>query len=384
MTGTLEMTQLRGICWDHTRGYVPLVAAGQRYHEEHPNVEILWEKRSLRAFGESSLETLCSEFDLLVIDHPFCGEMAMKGCLQALDSILAPTFLNACKANAVGPSFESYCLDDHLWALPVDTACPIAAYRADILNKANLEIPTTWVDVIQLADKGRVIFPGIDTDAILHVLSLCLHEDGQLFAGTNFLTSSRNLRQALGQLKNLSDRCPPECLDMNPIQVFEALARSTDFAYCPFAFGYSNYSREGYADNLVLAGDPPTFDGRPLRTVLGGAGIALSANGKHPPIAADFAAFCMSKRIQKGIYAMSGGQPGHRQAWEDADLNHLTNGFFERTRTAMERSYLRPRYTNFIPFQHASGVAVNRFLKGHISHEEAASTIEGAYRDSFR
>jgi len=31
---------LRGITWGHSRGYLPLVAAAQRFAELHPGVEI--------------------------------------------------------------------------------------------------------------------------------------------------------------------------------------------------------------------------------------------------------------------------------------------------------------------------------------------------------
>ena len=369
------MTRLRGICWNHSRGYVPLVAASQRYHEEHPDVEIHWDKRSLRAFGEAGMETLFMDYDLLVIDHPFCGEVASAGYLRPLDKLLDAADLAAWKANSVGPSFDSYVLRNHVWALPIDTACPVATYRPDILARTNTAVPKTWAEVLQLAEKGCVIFPGIDTDAVLHLFSLCRHRDATLFIREEPFTSRENLQRALMDLKDLSSRCPTSCLDMNPIAVYESMARSDTFAYCPFAFGYSNYSREGFAENLVLACDPPTIDGKPFNTVLGGAGIALSSQSNHSRLAADFAAYCMSERIQKGIYTLAGGQPGNRLAWEDDALDRLTHGFFRRTLSTIENSYMRPRYNGFIPFQRESGLIVNRYLKGQHSDEAAISSI---------
>jgi len=51
----MQQTVLRGIAWDHTRGFVPMVATAQRFHELHPEIEIRWEKRSLQAFADAPI-----------------------------------------------------------------------------------------------------------------------------------------------------------------------------------------------------------------------------------------------------------------------------------------------------------------------------------------
>jgi len=50
---------------------------------------------------------------------------------------------------------------------------------------------------------------------------------------------------ALALLKELVSLCGQQCLRRNPITTYEALVRG-EAAYCPFAYGYSNYAREGY------------------------------------------------------------------------------------------------------------------------------------------
>jgi len=61
---------LKGITWNHSRGFLPMVATAQRFAELYPNVQITWEKRSLQAFADYSIQELAERFDLLVIDHP--------------------------------------------------------------------------------------------------------------------------------------------------------------------------------------------------------------------------------------------------------------------------------------------------------------------------
>ncbi|WP_237241850.1 hypothetical protein [Sphingobacterium sp. B29] len=75
-----EKIRLKGITWGHTRGFVPMVATAQRYEELHPEVEIVWTKRTLQEFADKSVTDLAKEYDLLVIDHPWTGHAALRGC----------------------------------------------------------------------------------------------------------------------------------------------------------------------------------------------------------------------------------------------------------------------------------------------------------------
>ena len=52
------MVELTGITWNHTRGYLPMVATAQRYGELYPEVSITWQKRSLQAFADAPLSDL--------------------------------------------------------------------------------------------------------------------------------------------------------------------------------------------------------------------------------------------------------------------------------------------------------------------------------------
>jgi len=49
------MIELRGIAWNHSRGFTSVVATAQRFEELHPEVRITWEKRSLQAFADSTM-----------------------------------------------------------------------------------------------------------------------------------------------------------------------------------------------------------------------------------------------------------------------------------------------------------------------------------------
>jgi multiple sugar transport system substrate-binding protein len=134
----LSTIELRGITWNHTRGYLPMVATAQRFSELHPGVTISWERRSLQRFADFPVERLAEKYDLLVIDHPSAGSVAVHGSLLPLDGLLPAEFLAGQAANSVGLSRSSYFFAGYQWALAIDAAGTMEqlnALRAGTLGK---------------------------------------------------------------------------------------------------------------------------------------------------------------------------------------------------------------------------------------------------------
>ena len=47
------MIELKGMTWDHSRGYDPMIATSLEFSKNYFNkVSIKWEKRSLQAFAD--------------------------------------------------------------------------------------------------------------------------------------------------------------------------------------------------------------------------------------------------------------------------------------------------------------------------------------------
>ncbi len=375
------MKRLRGITWDHSRGYLPLVATAQRYWEER-GVEILWSKRSLKAFGDFPLQKLVDTYDLLIIDHPFVGYAASHAILTPLDDYLPAEYLQDQAENSVGASHESYRYGGQQWALATDAATPIAAYRPDLLKEHGLSLPRTWEELLELADSGKVILPAVPIDSLMHFYFLVVSRNRPLFDGETFVGEEDGL-WALEQLKTLVDKCPPECLTRNPIGTYDALSGTDDYVYCPFAYAYSNYGRRGYARHLLSVTDVVSLDGRaPGRTTLGGTGLAISANCAHKAIAADYAQYVNSALIQKTLYAENGGQPGYRSAWLGDTANALTNDFFRDSLATHDRAYLRPRYDGYLYFQDEAALAVHAFLQGKAAMKTTLAELQTLYLHS--
>lgn len=376
------MIKLKGITWGHSRGLVPMVATAQRFSEIHQNVTITWDIRSLQAFADRPLTDMVKQYDLLVIDHPHTGVAAVEGLLLPLDKYLSPDFLKDQKENQVGKSLDSYELNNHVWGLPTDTAAPVASWRTDKLEAP----PKTWDDLIQLAAKGLVALPAIPIDSLMNFYMICINKDDSLFSTKESLVDEGTGIWALERLKSLLDACDPKFLKMNPIKVYEILC-SDDHAevYCPFAYGYTNYSRIGYAENVLQFGKIPAGPtGKPLSSVLGGAGLSISKFTQHADWAVKYAEYVSLPEIQSTIYVENGGQPAHRLAWFDERANLLCKDFFKETLYDHDNSYLRPRYPGYMHFQDNAGLVLHDYLNGKLTPENTLSQMNTIYLESIK
>jgi multiple sugar transport system substrate-binding protein len=188
---------------------------------------------------------------------------------------------------------------------------------------------------------------------------------------------------ALEQLRELVSLCAPECLVRNPIRTYEAMAAGDAIAYCPFAYGYSNYARPGYArKTLRFGGLVVSAGGIRLRSTLGGTGLAISQHCRHPEIAVAYAQYVASAPCQRGLYFTSGGQPGDRRAWLDPEVNAASNNFFQDTLETLDEAYLRPRYDGYLYFQEHAGVLVHEYLRSGGDAREVMEDMDRLYRES--
>ncbi len=375
-------TLLRGITWNHMRGYGPMVATAQRWHELRPDVEIVWERRTLQAFADESIASLAQRFDLLVVDHPSMGEAATHGLFLPLEQHLPADFLRDQAANSTGASHASYQIDGSQWALAIDAAAPIAGWREDVLAAAGERVPQTWDELLALARRGRVAFCGWPIDCLMYFYAFCVNEGEVPFGPdkTRIVSDPVGVA-ALRAIKELADACHPDGYTRNPIRTWEWLAAQDREAYCPFAYGYSNYAKTGYAAHRLKFGGLVARNGRTLTCTLGGTGLAVSAQTKHRDAALTYAQFVADGATQTGLYTAGGGQPAHRRAWLDAENNRQTGNFFTDTLPVIEHAYMRSRFDGYIDFQIKAPVHVVAALGGEITPQQALEKLNALYRE---
>lgn len=375
------MVNLRGITWDHPRGFDPMVATAAAYAGLHPGVDITWEKRSLQTFADRPISEMAHSYDLLVIDHPHVGEVAKQGNLLALDG-LRDAEMAALAAGSVGQSHPSYAFGGRQWALAIDTATPVACLRPDLLDHA----PHLWADVLTLARAGRVGFALIPINALMTFFGMAKNLGYGVAEDPDHLIARDQGAHVLGLLREITALMDKRCLTLDPIGIYEWMARVVDApAYAPFGYGYTNYARQGYCRFALQFHDAPGMvDPTPRGTVLGGTGIAVSAFTKSPDVAVDYAFWIAGADCQKGLFTASGGQPAHAAAWDDDACNAITGNFFRNTRQTLNTAWVRPRYDGYMRLQDRAGDIVHACLRGETSESATLSALDAAYRGGRR
>ncbi len=75
----MERICLKGITWDHPRGFESIEAVSGVFSKNHENVEFSWDVRSLKDFGDYPVTLLAKEYDLIMLDHPHIGSAVEGG-----------------------------------------------------------------------------------------------------------------------------------------------------------------------------------------------------------------------------------------------------------------------------------------------------------------
>src|SRR6187431_1116995 len=195
----------RGVTWDNPRGRAALEAAAA-LSARREGVEIEWDARTLEQFEAQSILEIAETYDLVVLDHPHLGEAIREGALLPLDEVLPRELLDDLAANSVGPSFTSYQMDGRLWAVPLDAATQVAA----VLPERVPEVPTTWSQVIELAQNEPVALSLSGPHAFLTFASVCAAFGEPVGASENELVSTATAAEVLEVLGEIARRAHAE------------------------------------------------------------------------------------------------------------------------------------------------------------------------------
>lgn len=351
---------LKGIAWDHMRCWGPLDASIAPW-KAATGQDVTWDRRSLYSFGEGDLGPFVRDYDLVIYDHPFVGEIAANGWMHDLTPFLTNEDRAGFAAEAVGRSWESYAFERGIWGLPIDAAAQTAAWRPDLMRSAGEEPPETVAQVLALAQRlgsrGLAVgWPAKPTDLMCTFLSILASSGSDPgrdpdvpFVGTD------TAADAIDLLRSLLAVVHPASHGWNPIRCLDHMAGTDEVAYVPWLFNYVNYSTAG----TIRFGPSPRVTDLPARTVLGGAGIGISAHSANAEDAFAYAMHLCGPAFQSGPYVENGGQPGSRSAWTSDGANRLTNGFFAATLPVLDAAWLRTRPPGYVGFFHEATVRLS-------------------------
>lgn len=347
---------LRGMTWDHPRGLDSLVSSNHLLIEKC-GISVEWSARSLLAFGDQPIEEFYRDYDLMIIDHPHVPDAVHANGVVPFEDLISDETMEELSRTSVGASHGSYKYQGKQWALAIDTAAQVSAFRADKADGS----PIFWSEVITEAKKKTVLWAHKPVD-VFSTFATLMAQKGKGLYGNGIYVDEETATESLEFMVELASLVPDWCAKSNPIDAVEILAKTNDFSHAICMYGYSNYSRKGFREHLVHYDDVPSFDGQASGSQLGGAGIAVSSASSNKSAAGKAAAFLSLPEVQSGEYGLNSGQPGNLAAWKSHHLNEVASNFFGNTLRTLERAWVRPRILGWPDVQFQSSLVIHEMV----------------------
>lgn len=359
------MTVLRGITWNHRRAYQPLEAFEARF----PAIpQVRWDRQPLAGFEAHPIAELARTYDLIILDHPGLGAALAAEALLPLGELFDEDQLAGWRSRMLPTAWDSYRLGGAQWALPIDAATQVSAFRPDLMACP----PTTWPEVADLRATPFALCLG-GPHALLHLLAMSA-------GSADHLLPHDSAVEALSLLQQLWRRCDQGTSLLDPIGIHDTLALTDDLAYCPLVYGYASYCRaDAGAKALRWADAPAAAAGQPPGSVLGGTGLAVSARADRSSVRAWIRAY-LAEDVQSNLVPANAGQPAELSFWEQAD-GPLAE-YCRSTRSSILNAKTRPRADGWIPFQDTASEIVRTCIVAGTSARTATAEINRLYTKS--
>jgi multiple sugar transport system substrate-binding protein len=244
----------------------------------------------------------CSEYDLIAIDAPWLGRMAIEEIVMPIDNELSTRNLNP--FDFYTAAWEAACCKGRHWGVMMAPTVELLLYRKDVLGEIGLEAPRTADEVVAVAKKvhnpNRSFF-GISWNAaagqplgqtFIQVMaafgspSVNLNRYG---AGYDLQTPWDKIRPTLNNeagertleyLSELVDFSPPN------IEIMDWNARTNAFRLGQTAMSYEWSGRTSVFEEDIASpargntgyAPHPTLDGNPGIAPMGGWLLGIPAN----------------------------------------------------------------------------------------------------------
>jgi multiple sugar transport system substrate-binding protein len=358
--------RLHGMTWDHRRAVDPLLATQAMFAQLHPGIEIEWSSRPLHGFEFTPVAELARSYDLIILDHPFCGDISATKCLRPLDDVLTGDL----RAAFVGPSLESYSYQGHIWAVPVDAACQVAVSRPDLMARLDASPPRDWSALIALGEKAsrhrmKLAIGLRGVHSLMTFFTLCANLGSPCATVPGQPLIDRGAaRGALAHMREVLSLCPTEALDWNSIALHEVMVARDDLVFCPAVYCYATYAEADQRRPLRFH-DFPGPKG-PRGSTIGGTGLGISAHCAHLEAALTYAQFVATAAAQSA-FAQHHGQPARLDVWKDPKIDARFGGCYGSTLRTMEACWIRPRFAGYLGFQAKAGDLIEHHLRGGIA-----------------
>ena len=379
-----DVPTLTGLTWSHPRGHAPLDKlarlASQSGALHIPHSRIRWHTQDLAGFESHPIATLAARYDLLVVDHPGLGAAVAADAITPLDDVFSATDLDIWRDASIAGSYPSYTYAGRQWAVPIDAATQVCAFRPDLID----EPPTTWDQALAVADSIVIAVPTAGPHTLLTFLGIAAAHDPTWRPDDHHLAPRELALSAYHTLRRAIERTPTHLRALDPIQLLDRMT-SEPVACVPLVFGYVTYSTPTSTVARIRFADAPALHAGGIPgSVLGGTGLAISARAHPNPLILDHVRQAMHPLAQRHVIPEVGGQPSAVAAWNDPDVNADAWDFYTRTRRSIEHAWQRPRFHGWINVQNHGSAILREAIQTARPAGEAIDALDACYRAQRR
>lgn len=376
--------------------------AVDKFNEENPNIEVrVLETPDLAqdrlGLYLQFLEAKSSEVDVYQIDVIWPGDLAEH--FVDLNQYGADTVTK----DHFAPIVENNTVDGKLVAIPWFTDAGLLYYRSDLLEKYNLEVPTTWDELEKHAktiqDGERAENPdfwgyvwqgnayeGLTCDAVEWIVS---NGGGSIVSMDKKITINNDkaaeiIEKAAGWVGTISPAGVTGFGEEDARNMWQA-GNAAFMRNWPYAYGLGNGADSAIAGKFDVS-PLPMGDGGRGAAALGGWQLAVSKYSKNPEAAAKVALYLASYETQKMRAVEGSFNPTIKALYEDAEVLKA-NPFFGSLFDVFTNAAPRPSTATAPVYNEVSTgfyKAVHSVLTGESNAKDALLELEIELEDLLK
>jgi multiple sugar transport system substrate-binding protein len=315
--------------WDYYGSATPIKPAIAAFQRAHPDIHVRYEALDYATMLTKFTTAVSSNTppDLATLDMTWIPTFAAKGLLANVSQISAGKINGKpIEGQYAKGALDAMRFDGHYVTALYDFDAYALYYRADLLSKEHLPVPTTWAQLRDTAAKlaAAAPKPGKDRLQILpdtfHFAQFLYQAGGDILgpgnhkaafaspAGVQALTAYRDLLKAGGVYWGA---------DQGDVIAGIKDERIAMFLNGPYMMGQLKSGAPDQKGKWAVA--PAPTDGRPA-SYLGGTGLTIPVNSKHQQAAWELAQYLLRPNQQLDLVKLAGAAPATTAALRSPEL----------------------------------------------------------------
>lgn len=366
----------------------------EAFNEEYPNIEVEYvELPSDATKKNQTLSTILQaqddSMDVFMIDTTWPMSYTSSGWLESLDDVVTDEE----KDGYVEGAISACTVNDQLMALPVFVDAGVLLYRQDLLEKYDLEVPTTWDELIEDAKTISAGEDGVSgfvsswkqyENLTCGALEFIKDYGGDIVDNDgNTKIGSEESGKGIQKMREMIEEGVTESgITGYTVPDAAAIFNSGNAAF--FRAWPSNYVEANNEEVSSVVGNvgvttlPEGTDGS--YSCLGGWHVAVSSFSSHKEEAKLFAKFFSSEKANK-IRALAGGNlPAVKSVYDDEEVKEA-RPYFEYLKPCAENAVPRPKTAYYEEVSSAVQQGISEVLAGTTSVEDAQSVMQSTIEE---